>query len=331
MSLSRRVLLAIPLLAGCAGQPGTANPASSSDVPPSPTPSLTEADHSMAIASSASSPAPTAGTVTRNEVIARYGHIRPSTWGLDVPGVTTMLPTSDRVIALTFDACGGPHGSGYDQELISFLRRHEVPATLFLNSRWLDANPQVFRDLAADPLFEIANHGTRHRPLSVSGQSAYGITGTHDVGEVFDEIDGNRGRLSAFLGHPPRFFRSGTAHCDDVAARIAADLGEHIVNFDVNADAGATFTPDQVARAVLTARPGSIVIGHMNHPSGGTARGDRQRDTPAGGLRLPLRPPIRIHRLRRNLSRVGDPCHQPNPPEPALRVSRACASSGSAG
>ncbi|WP_261569531.1 polysaccharide deacetylase family protein [Frankia gtarii] len=272
MSLSRRVLLALPVLAGCAGRPGAANPAPRSAATPSPRLPLTQPAPPIAVGSSAS-PAPAVGTVTRDEMIARYGHVHPTAWGMDVPGVTTMLPTSDRVIALTFDACGGPHGSDYDQALVGFLRRHGVPATLFLNSRWIDANPRVSRDLAADPLFEIANHGTRHRPLSVSGRSAYGITGTHDVGEVFDEIDGNRGRLGALLGHPPRFFRSGTAHCDDVATRITADLGEHVVTFDVNGDAGATFTPGQVAHAVLTARPGSIVIGHMNHPSGGTAEG----------------------------------------------------------
>ncbi len=211
--------------------------------------------------------------VTRDDVIARYRDVRASAWGIDVPGVTTVLPAADKVIALTFDACGGPHGSGYDHALVAFLREHGIPATLFLNSRWIDANIQVFHELAADSLFEIANHGTCHRPLSVSGRSAYGIKGTGDAAEVFDEVTGNRDKLAALLDHPPRFFRAGTAHCDDVAVRIVADLGERVVNFDVNGDAGATFTPDQVERAVLSAHPGSIVIAHMNHPSGGTAEG----------------------------------------------------------
>jgi peptidoglycan/xylan/chitin deacetylase (PgdA/CDA1 family) len=97
------------------------------------------------------------------------------------------------VIALTFDACGGPGGSGYDRALIDFLRRREIPATLFINSRWIDANPAIFRRLAAEPLFEIANHGTRHRPLSVTGRSAYGIPGTRSAAEVYDEISASSG------------------------------------------------------------------------------------------------------------------------------------------
>jgi peptidoglycan/xylan/chitin deacetylase (PgdA/CDA1 family) len=183
------------------------------------------------------------------------------------------LPTSRRVIALTFDACGGPGGSHYDQALISFLRRREVPATLFLNSRWIDANPAAFRQLAGEPLFEIANHGTRHLPLSVTGRSAYGIGGTRNAGEVYDEVARNQAKLTRLLGAPPRFFRAGTAYSDDVAARIVTVMGDRLVTFSVNGDGGATFTPGQVRSTVTGAPGGSIVICHMNHPESGTAPG----------------------------------------------------------
>jgi peptidoglycan/xylan/chitin deacetylase (PgdA/CDA1 family) len=211
--------------------------------------------------------------VTRAQIVARYGRLKPHTWGFDAPGVVRALPTTRRVIALTFDACGGLGGSGYDQNLIGFLRQREVPATLFLNSRWIDANTAAFRRLAGEPLFEIANHGTRHRPLSVTGQSAYGIAGTRNAGEVYDEVAGNQIKLTRLLGVPPRFFRSGTAYCDDIAARIVTDLGEHPVSFGVNGDGGATFTPEQVRLTVTAAGNGSVVICHMNHPEGGTAQG----------------------------------------------------------
>lgn len=179
-------------------------------------------------------------------------------------------------MALTFDACGGPAGSGCDRGLIRMLRKRSVPATLFVNARWIEANPDTFKDLAADPLFEIGNHGTRHVPLSVSGRSAYAIAGTRNAGEVYDEIAGNRDTLTRLLGKPPRYFRSGTAHYDEVATKIVTDLGERAIGFNINGDQGATLHPDQVEHAVCTARPGSIVIGHFNHPDGGTARGIAQ-------------------------------------------------------
>ncbi|GAA4629587.1 polysaccharide deacetylase family protein [Actinoallomurus vinaceus] len=267
MPPSRRAVLAAMAagaLAGCAGPSGTARGGrSGTGVPRSEAasggPSLT--------------PRPAvAHTLTRSEVVARYGRRKPHTWGFDAPGTVRALPTRG-AIALTFDACGGPGGSGYDQKLIDFLRRREVPATLFINSRWIDANPAVFRRLAREPLFEIANHGTRHRPLSVTGRSAYGIAGTRSSGEVYDEVAGNHVKLTRLLGFPPRFFRSGTAYCDDVAARIVTNVGERFVGFSVNGDAGATYTPAEVHHAVGSAADGSIVICHMNRPKGGTAEG----------------------------------------------------------
>ena len=219
-------------------------------------------------------PAPT-GTPSpsREEIVARYAAVPPAAWGLTVPGVVQVLPTADRVVALTFDACGGPSGSGYDAALIEALVTTGTPATLFLNQRWILAHPDIAAELAAEPLFELANHGTLHRPLSVDGRSAYGISGTAAPGDAYDEVVGNRRTLTELTGTPPRFFRSGTAHYDDVAVRIAADIGETVVNFDVNGDAGATFGPQQVTAALQSARAGSIVIGHLNQPAGGTAEG----------------------------------------------------------
>jgi peptidoglycan/xylan/chitin deacetylase (PgdA/CDA1 family) len=107
----------------------------------------------------------------------------------------------------------------------------------------------------------------------VTGRSANTIAGTHDAGEAYDEVAGNRDNLDRLLGKPPRYFRSGTAHYDEVAARIVADLGERPIGFDVNGDQGATLLPGQVEHAMSAATPGSIVIGHFNHPEGGTARG----------------------------------------------------------
>ncbi len=211
--------------------------------------------------------------LTRAEVVARYGDLTPRSWGFGGPGVLRDLRTSRRVVALTFDACGGPGGSEYDAALISFLRRREVPATLFLNSRWIDENPATFRQLRGEPLFELANHGTRHLPLSVSGRSAYGIGGTRDAGEVYDEVAGNEVKLTRLLGAPPRYFRAGTAFSDDVADRIVAAMAVRLVTFSVNGDGGATFTPGQVRSTVAAAPAGSVVLCHMNHPRGGTAAG----------------------------------------------------------
>ncbi len=255
------LLAAAGLAAACA--PSATEPRAVPSSAPEPAPSSTPTP--------AAPSAPAAPT--RDTIVARYAGVTPTAFGLDVPGVVNRLPTSERVVALTFDACGGARGSGYDAALIEALRATGTPATLFLNQRWIAAHPDLAAELAADPLFELANHGTAHLPLSVTGAPAYGIPGTAGPGEVFDEVDGNRRTLTELTGAAPRFFRSGTAHYDDVAVRIAGELGETVVNFDVNGDAGATFSARQVAAALQSVSPGSIVIGHLNQPTGGTAAG----------------------------------------------------------
>ncbi|HSO68364.1 MAG TPA: hypothetical protein VLQ67_01875 [Arachnia sp.] len=58
-----------------------------------------------------------------------------------------------------------------------------------------------------------------------------------------------------------------------MAVEIVAGLGQRVVNVDINADAGATFTPAQVRQSMGAAEAGSICIGHFNRPGSGTAEG----------------------------------------------------------
>ncbi|WP_100403822.1 polysaccharide deacetylase family protein [Bacillus sp. FJAT-42315] len=201
---------------------------------------------------------------------------KPMQWGEQVDGVRTRMKTNEKKIALTFDACGGAHGSGYDEELISFLRAEQIPATLFLNERWIHANEALFLKLAADPLFQIENHGTEHAPLSVVGGEAWGIEATSSPQEAYDEIMNNHETVKALTGKEMTMFRSGTAYYDEVAVQLAEELGYQVVNYDVLGDAGATFSSEQVKQALTGAKAGSIALLHMNQPQSGTAEGVKQ-------------------------------------------------------
>ncbi|KHF41341.1 polysaccharide deacetylase family protein [Halalkalibacter okhensis] len=207
--------------------------------------------------------------------ISVYQGRDPIQWGENVEGVKTRIDTDENVIALTFDACGGPYGNGYDEALIDFLREKEIPATLFINERWILEHEALFLELAQDPLFQIENHGTAHVPLSVTGNSAWGIQGTNSPEEVEKEVIGNQETIRERTGQAPTLFRSGTAFYDDVAVEIVNDLGLQVVNFDILGDAGATFTAGEVHQAMMKATSGSIVLLHMNQPNSGTAEGVR--------------------------------------------------------
>ncbi|MQY19286.1 hypothetical protein NRB20_23710 [Nocardia sp. RB20] len=206
-------------------------------------------------------------------VAAEHAGQRPRTWAMAMPGIVTTFVPAGKQMALTFDACGGPGNDEMNEVLMNFLISQRIPATLFLNQRWIDADPGRAGTLADNPLFEIGNHGTRHCPLSVNGRSAYGIAGTASAQQAVDEVWSNHERLIRLTGRAPRFFRTGTAHYDDIAVRIVHELGETPVGFSINADAGATFSSPQIQREMAAVVPGSISIAHMHRPRSATAPG----------------------------------------------------------
>ncbi len=209
----------------------------------------------------------------KEEIVSTFTGKVPREWGERVTGVKTRLNTDQKVIALTFDACGGPKRSGYHAKLIECLRREKIPATLFISGKWMEANRERLKDLAKEPLFELQNHGLNHKPSSVNGRSAYGIEGTKSVAEIFDEIEGNAIKIQTLTGRRPRYYRPGTAYSDEIGVKIANALGYDVVNFTVRGDTGATSLKNQVKQALLNARPSSIIVMHMNHPEGETAEG----------------------------------------------------------
>ena len=208
------------------------------------------------------------------DINAKFAGQIPKLWGSNnIPGVRTRFITKEKAVALTFDACG-PDG-GYDAALIDFLIERSIPATLFLNGRWINKNPDIFKKLAANPLFEIANHGTRHKPLSVTGRSVYGINGTRNSAEVVAEVEVNARKIESLTGKRPRFFRSGTAFYDEISVKITHTLSHEVVGYSVLGDAGATYSRAQVKKALLSAKPGDIILLHMNRPKGMTAEGTK--------------------------------------------------------
>ena len=276
-----RGLLTTAALAGlgaCASGPA-ASRAAAPTAPASSAPAGPTAAASPSPAAPADSPAPapsaspTPSAPSREEIVAEFAGRRPA-W-FDMVGEGIVSGTAAGGVCLTLDACGGPGGSEVDIDLVDMLISRQVPFTAFLNSRWVEANPDLTDRLAACPTVEIANHGTSHLPLSVTGASAYGIPGTADAGEVWDEIMGNQAALTERTGRAPRFFRPGTAHWDDVALAIAARLGLRAAGFSINGDGGATFPADTVEAEVGRAGPGDVVISHMNQPDAGTGAGYR--------------------------------------------------------
>jgi hypothetical protein len=100
---------------------------------------------------------------------------------------------------LTFDADmtpamlrrlqSGAIGSYYNSALIDELRKRRVPATLFLTGLWMQHYPDVMRELAADPLFELGTHTWQHRAFTTN---CYGLP-TGQPSQMLNDVLGRSG------------------------------------------------------------------------------------------------------------------------------------------
>jgi peptidoglycan/xylan/chitin deacetylase (PgdA/CDA1 family) len=203
----------------------------------------------------------------KNRVLKQFKDAKPGRFGEFVKGVRKNFDTDRKVMAFTFDACGGKH-SGYNAELIEYLRREKIRATLFVTGIWIERNKKTFLELASDPLFEIANHGLLHRACSVTGRTKYRVMPTRNIGDVIDEMELNARKIEELTGRRPLFFRSATAFIDELSAKIAGELGMAAVSYNVlSGDALPRTSAKAMARNIIKgAGHGAVVIMHFNLP-----------------------------------------------------------------
>ena len=165
-----------------------------------------------------------------------------------VSRVSTALP----VVALTFDACPTRDRRGFDREVFDILRRHKVPATVFVSGRWVEKHWREAKELADEPLIEFGNHSYRHPAFS-----------RMSIPKVREEIDATD-RLIASLGRQSVGVRPPFG--DWAAWLPEATGGQPVVLWDVvSGDAGGHISADAIVNKVSAgAQPGSIVVFHIN-------------------------------------------------------------------
>lgn len=178
---------------------------------------------------------------------------------------------SNNRVALTLDACSGQ----FDEDLILFLRRNQIPATVFATKKWLDNNPKGLAMLKASlDLFDIEDHGENHIPAVIGvGRKVYGIPGEPDILHLRKEVLEGARAIERATGVPPHWYRGATGEYDQQASDEIRRLGYKIAGFSVNADAGATLKTKQIKAQLSHVHGGDVIIAHMNKPASDTAEG----------------------------------------------------------
>lgn len=210
--------------------------------------------------------------LSKEELLEKYQNLKPKQWGSNLVGVIKKFHTEEKKIALTLDLCGGKNDN-LDERIVKFLEDNQIKATFFVSARWITKFPRNFERLHKNPLFEIENHGFLHRPASLKGRTIYGIKGTKNAQELFDEVAKNADLIEKITGTRPKFFRSGTAYYDEFAIALINDMGFKVVGFSVLGDGGTSFKANKVKNTFLKAKGGDILIAHANKPKKASGEG----------------------------------------------------------
>lgn len=184
------------------------------------------------------------------------------------------LPSGSRkLIALTLDLCEQPgEVSGYDGAIFDYLRAQRVKATLFAGGKWLRSHELRARQLMADPLFEIGNHGSAHRNLRLlqGADLQREILGPQRAYEsIRAGLAADRCLAPAAMNRLPQritLFRFPFGACHAASLDAVNDAGLLAIQWDLST---GDPSPSQSARAIADAmikraRPGSIIIAHAN-------------------------------------------------------------------
>jgi peptidoglycan-N-acetylglucosamine deacetylase len=175
----------------------------------------------------------------------------------DVPsGIVTRMPTKEKVVALTFDACEASKIAHFDAGILSYLAEKNVPFTIFATGNFVRDNPEDIRRISKSPGVTIENHSTRH-PRDMTQLSD---------ADVRAEIETAGERIRRATGTTPALFRFPGGNADERVVAIAQSMGYVVVHWRWAAgDPDPAIGADQMVEQTLSrTRPGDILIMHIN-------------------------------------------------------------------
>lgn len=169
----------------------------------------------------------------------------------------TTLPTTSKVVALTFDAGANADGIA---SILSTLDRYCVPATFFLTGAWSRNFPAQARQVGLR--YPVGNHTDTHPDLRTLSDSA-----------VRAQVTTGAASISAATKYDQRpMFRFPYGGSDSRTIKLVNGLGYAGIRWTVDTvgwkgTSGGQSVDTVVARVLNTLRPGQIVLMHVgSHP-----------------------------------------------------------------
>jgi len=170
--------------------------------------------------------------------------------------VVLHLPTSERVVALTLDACEQERPMKLDRTITDYLVARRIPFTIFLSGRFVQDNAEAVKALSALPFVEMENHSWDH-PMRMQALSDTGVR--EQLSKTDDEIFRLTGKRTAFFRFPAITYNARTLG-------LAEEMGFVVVHYrwEVGDPDPHETAPRMVRETMEGTRPGDILIHHVN-------------------------------------------------------------------
>jgi peptidoglycan/xylan/chitin deacetylase (PgdA/CDA1 family) len=177
----------------------------------------------------------------------------PPTWARFYGRQWTRLPTSRRVVALTFDAGGDDAGVA---SILSTLTHEHVAASFFLTGAWAQHYPAAARSVAGAG--RVGDHSFTHPHFTALSTA-----------QIRDEVLTSARAITIACGmNPAPFFRFPYGDADQRTIDAVNSLGYVPIAWTVDTlgwegTSGGSTTSSVVQRVLAAAQPGEIVLMHV--------------------------------------------------------------------
>lgn len=170
--------------------------------------------------------------------------------------VITRLPTEDKVVALTFDACMAHEPASFDHSILDVLVERKIPFTVFASGRFVETNAADIEALSKFDFVDVENHSWDH-PNNMD---------RFKPEHVVSEVDRATVAIASATGRIPQFFRFPAGNYNEAGLKAVEAMGLHVVHWrwasgdpDKSESANALYN-----RVTEKTRPGDILIFHIN-------------------------------------------------------------------
>ena len=173
--------------------------------------------------------------------------MKPENYLIDIQLVISEVPTTQKVISLTFD--DGPHDKT-TPDILAVLKSKNVKATFFIVGERTGKRPELVKQIALDG-HEIGNHSYSHPNLT-----------RLTAGKINEELAKSEELLHNITPHP-FLFRPPGGQYNNTVMQIAKEKGYLIILWSVDPEDWTHRSAGKITDVVLkNIKPGGIILLH---------------------------------------------------------------------